>query len=240
MKFHRAALLPAVVGLLAALAFGLTGTAQAAQLQTASQLTAMTGVPANAAHQVAFCIPANRSMINAYTNLTTFPGCAANEQAVSLVPGSGPQGPAGPQGPSGVQALTTITATEHDGIVAGGSFFALSTEVANGTLDAGTYQVCVNGKVEQPTASAGQLSAQLFLYDQAKNAGFAGDLLNVSTPTQGGTTHDAYLNGCTLVSETGAVTLHLYGFGYLSDNGSATYNLMAGATISAIKLTPAA
>jgi hypothetical protein len=97
----------------------------------------------------------------------------------------------------------------------------------------------VNGKAEQPVASTGQLSAQLFLYDQAKNSSFTGDLLNVSTPTQGGTNHDAYLNGCTLVSETAAVTLHLYAFGYSQDQGSGLFNLM-GATISAIKLTPAA
>jgi hypothetical protein len=140
-----------------------------------------------------------------------------------------------------VQALATTQVTEHDGIVAGGKFLTLATEVGTMNLAAGTYQVCVNGKVEQPVASTGQLSAQLFLYDQdaLANQSFNGDLLNVSTPAQGGTAHDAYLNGCTLVSEGGAVTLHLYGFGYLSDSGSAKFNLM-NATVSAIKLTPAA
>jgi hypothetical protein len=78
----------------------------------------------------------------------------------------------------------------------------------------------------------------LFLYDQAKNADFAGDLLNVSADTQAGTHHDAYLNGCTLVTEDADVTLHVYGFGYDSDSGAGSRNLM-NATLTTVKLTPA-
>lgn len=152
---------------------------------------------------------------------------------------TGPAGETGPQGPSGVQALVTKDFAETDGIVTGGSFVSLSTEIGTFDIPAGTYQVCVNGKVEQPTASTGQLSAQLFLYDQAKNADFTGDLLNVSADPQGGTKHDAYLNGCTLITESAAATLHLYGFGYDADSGAGAFNLMS-ATVSLIQLTPAA
>lgn len=137
-----------------------------------------------------------------------------------------------------MQALATSSFTETDGITTGGSFVSLSTEIGTASLAAGTYQVCVNGKAEQPTAATGSVSAQLFLYDQTKSSSFTGDLLNVSADTQGGTHHDAYLNGCTLITESGSVTLHLYGFGYDSDGSSGSWNLMS-ATITTIKLTPA-
>lgn len=151
---------------------------------------------------------------------------------------TGLTGATGAQGPSGVQALATDTFTETDGIVSGGSFVLLSTEVGTASLGAGAYEVCVNGKAEQPTAATGAVSAQLFLYDQAKSSSFTGDLLNVSADTQGGTHHDAYLNGCTLVTESAPVTLHLYAFGYDSDSGSGSWNLMS-ATVKTIQLTPA-
>lgn len=134
--------------------------------------------------------------------------------------------------------MATDTFGETDGIVTGGSFVSLSTEVGTASLAAGTYQVCVNGKAEQPTAATGAVSAQLFLYDQPKSSSFTGDLLNVSADTQGGTHHDAYLNGCTLVTEASAVTLHLYAFGYDSDQGAGSWNLMS-ATITTVQLTPA-
>jgi hypothetical protein len=245
-------LLPVAVGLLAALTVGSQGVASAST-QTAAQLTAMTAANPQPTGSTTEWQCVNSTGQIAWVEVSDAPHACAQNLNLWHVGGTGATGPAGPagpagpkgdtgaQGPSGVQALTTKVLTEQDGIPAGGSFFALAPEV--GTMDlaaGGTYQVCVNGKIEQPTASTGQLSAQLFLYDTVKNAGFAGDLLNVSTDTQGGTTHDAYANGCTMIKETGAVTLHLYGFGYLSNSGSAVYNLMPGATISAIQLTPAA
>jgi hypothetical protein len=151
---------------------------------------------------------------------------------------TGANGATGATGPSGVQALTSQSFPEQDGIVTGGSFVNLSTQIGTMPLAAGTYEICLNGKAEQPVAATGSISAQLFLYDQAKNSGFTGDLLNVSTNTQGGNNHDAYLDGCTVISETSAVTLHLYAFGYDSDSQSGSFNLMSAA-ITAVQLTPA-
>jgi len=152
----------------------------------------------------------------------------------------GPAGAAGSTGPSGVQTLTKDPFAEKDGIVTGGSFLSNATLIGTAPLSAGTYQICVNGKAEQPTAASGSVSAQLFIYDAdaLANQSFDGDLLNVSADTQGGTHHDAYLDGCTLVTEASDVTLRLYGFGYDSDSGSGSWNLM-DARIAMVKLTPA-
>jgi hypothetical protein len=153
---------------------------------------------------------------------------------------TGAQGAAGSAGPSGVQALTKNPFAEKDGIITGGPFLSNATLVGTAPLGAGTYQICVNGKAEQPTAASGSVSAQLFVYDAdaLANQSFDGDLINVSTDTQGGTHHDAYLDGCTLVTEASDVTLRLYGFGYDSDSGSGSWNLM-DAKITMVKLTPA-
>lgn len=153
---------------------------------------------------------------------------------------TGPQGPQGPQGKSGVQAISTPQSfATVMAVPTGGSFLTKSVEVGTVPLAAGTYEVCVSGQVEQPTAATGSVSAQLFLYDQAKSAAFTGDLMNLSTDPQGGTKHDAYMNGCTLITEGGAVTLHLYGFGYDSDQGSGEFNLITS-SIKLVQLTPAA
>jgi Collagen triple helix repeat (20 copies) len=172
------------------------------------------------------------------TGATGAPGPAGPAGANGAPGAQGPAGTDGAQGPSGVQALNAVSISETDGIVTGGSFVSRSTEVGTMPLAAGTYQMCVNGKAEQPIAASGAVSAQLFLYDQAKSSSFTGDLLNVSADTQGGTSHDAYLNGCTLVTEASPVTLHLYAFGYDSDQGNGSWNLM-DATITTIQLTPA-
>jgi hypothetical protein len=151
---------------------------------------------------------------------------------------TGPAGPAGPAGASGVQALASHDFAEKDGVATGGSFVTGATDLGTFAVPAGTYEVCVNGKVEQPVNATGAVSEQLFLYDQAANSNFSGDLLNESTSTQGGTGHDAYLNGCTVISETSAVTAHLYAFGYDSDQGTGKYNVMS-ASVKLVQLTPA-
>lgn len=153
---------------------------------------------------------------------------------------TGAKGDTGSQGPSGVQALSTNTLAPTNGITTGGPFLSNATAIGTISLAAGTYQMCVNGKAEQPTAATGSVSAQLFVYDAdaLANQSFVGDLLNVSADTQGGTHHDACLNGCTMVSESAPVTLHVYGFGYDSDSGIGAWNLVSG-TITTIKLTPA-
>jgi hypothetical protein len=167
--------------------------------------------------------------------------CPAGTTSVSIG-GTGATGPAGKAGPSGVQAIAShdfVDPTAALAVVTGGSFVSLSTQ-AGSTYDlaAGTYEACLSGKAEQPVAASGSVSAQLFLYDQAKSSNYTGDLLNVSADTQGGTSHDAYLNGCTIVTESSPVTLRLYAFGYDSDQGSGTYNLIS-ATLHLVQLTPA-
>lgn len=152
---------------------------------------------------------------------------------------TGATGATGATGPSGVQAIATHDFGGSAGVVTGGSFVTLSTEVGTYDLDAGTYEACLSGQVEQPTAATGSVSAQLFLYDQAKSPAFTGDLMNLSADPQAGTKHDAYMNGCTLITEANPVTLHLYAFGYDSDQGAGSYNLI-DASLKLIQLTPAA
>lgn len=190
-----------------------------------------------AATQFSACVPSNRTITNVYTNVGSAPACPTNTQ--HLVITSGTKGDKGDTGPSGVQAVTSHDFGETDGIIAGGAFIDLSTQV--GTLDiaAGTYQVCLNGKVRQPTAATGSVSAQLFLYDQPKSSSFAGDLLNTSTTPQGGTSHDSYMSGCTIINELAPATLHLYAFGYVSDSSSAQFDLK-DANLQLVQLTPAA
>jgi hypothetical protein len=178
---------------------------------------------------------------NGVTGPTGPQGPTGKDGAVGANGAPGAAGPAGPAGPSGVQALLAhdfVVPTAELAVVTGGSFLNLSTSAGTYPLPAGTYEACLSGKAEQPVAATGSVSAQLFLYDQAKNSGYTGDLLNLSADTQGGNNHDAYLNGCTIVSETSDVTLHLYAFGYDSDSGSGSYNLIS-ASLHLVKLTPA-
>jgi len=190
-----------------------------------------------AATQFSACVPANRTIINVYTNVGSAPACPTNTQ--HLVITSGAKGDKGDTGPSGVQAIASHDFGSASGIITGGSFVSLSSEIGTYDIAAGTYQACLNGKVEQPTAATGSVSAQLFLYDQPKSSSFAGDLLNTSTTPQGGTAHDSYMSGCTIINELAPATLHLYAFGYVSDSGSGTFNLM-DANLQLVKLTPAA
>lgn len=251
----------------AAVAAMAIGSVASADTSRPSAVTPPTTTPPAVTHNTFYgCVmnsrnPANRSLQTVTWHSQDFVslgGCPAGTTAIAWN-ATGPQGVAGPKGdtgtpgtngtngakgdtgaagPSGVQALATNQLTPTSGIVTGGGFVSNATEVGTASLDAGTYQLCVNAKAEQPTAATGSVSAQLFVYDQAKNGGFAGDLLNVSADTQGGTHHDAYLNGCTLITESASVTLHIYGFGYDSDQGSGSWDLMNG-TITTIKLTPA-
>jgi hypothetical protein len=226
-------------------------------LATVAIAVAVAGTEAGAAYASGILTPAVTTIVpvKAYAcegaghvavTLLSTPSAKCPARTTSVVLGAqGPQGnpgipgTPGSTGPSGVQALTTIPFSETDGITTGGSFLSKATLIGTSPMSAGTYQVCLNGKAEQPIAATGSVSAQLFLYDQASNANFTGDLLNASADTQGGTSHDAYLSGCTLVTEASDVTLHLYAFGYDSDQNSGSWNLM-NARITAVKLTPAA
>jgi hypothetical protein len=157
---------------------------------------------------------------------------------------AGPQGDAGAQGPSGV-----VSAGVHDlGAVAsvptGGGFVANSTEVGTVSLPAGTYQLSLAAKATPPSGGTGAVEEfpQFFVYDQVKNSGFTGDLLNAGAGALESGTHatiDSYFSGSGLFTLSTATTLHVYAFGYDSDTGAGSY-VLDDLAITAIQVVPAA
>lgn len=111
----------------------------------------------------------------------------------------------------------------------GGSFVTNSVELGNGlTLQDGTYIITVNAKVTPAHAYTAQVFPQLFMYSQAKNSAFEGDVLNLGNGAfETGVNHnvDEYLSGVTTVTVKSPTTYHFYGFGYGSDTGSDSYTL---------------
>lgn len=178
--------------------------------------------------------------------------CAAGTTPVV----SGAQGPAGPAGPKGATGATgktgatgaqgpggvTSAVTKDLGAVAsvptGGGFVAGATEVGTVDLKAGTYMVSVAAKATPLLTSDVQVFPQFFVYDQAANAAFSGDLFNVGSgalESGGHVTIDSYYSGSGVVTLTGATTLHVYAFGYDSDTGAGSYAL-DDLTVTAVQL----
>lgn len=152
----------------------------------------------------------------------------------------GTQGPAGPQGPKGNPGTpgtdaTTSTKSYDLGAVSsvptGGSFAANATQVGTVSLAAGTYLVDVNAKATPPSGGTGavQVFPEFFVYNQAKNASFTGDLFNVGAGALESGAHatiDSYYSGSDiLVIPAGGETLHVLAFGYDSDQGAGSYVL---------------
>lgn len=194
--------------------------------------------------QITACVNPQNQVVHIYAKTTS---CALPNHKVAWnqVGLQGVTGKTGSQGPSGVQAVNTVDLNGLTSANDGGSFNAGAQEVGTGTfVAAGTYEVCMNAKATPEAApQAGTddgISAQFFLYDQVKNANFAGDLLNISTPLQAdGTNHDAYANGCTLVTvPTGGQVFHVYAFGYQQDTGAGNFNV-DDITLNMMQLTPA-
>jgi hypothetical protein len=158
---------------------------------------------------------------------------------------AGPAGPAGPQGPSGVVSsnssdlLVGAPAVPAD-IVLGGSFVTYSHPLDTVKLTAGgTYLVTFNAKATPNEASTGQVFPQFFVYNQARNSAFAGDLFNIGTgalePFSGnvGTSHDSYYSGTDQITvPAGGETLYVYAFGYVSDGSSGSYNLDSASLVA--------
>lgn len=141
-------------------------------------------------------------------------------------------GPRGPQGPSGVMSTATDDLKGVASVATGGGFVANATEVGTGVqLKAGTYLVSLNAKATPPSGGTGnvQVYPQFFVYDQAKNSDFSGDLLNVgSGALESGPNAniDSYYSGSSVITvPAGGKTIHVYAFGYDSDRGSASYIL---------------
>jgi hypothetical protein len=148
---------------------------------------------------------------------------------------TGAAGPAGPQGPAGTSGVLGVSV--HDlgpqaSVPTGGSFSAGSVDAGTVTLTAGTYMVSLNAKATPDAASTAQVFPQFFVYDQVKNPAFAGDLFNVGAGalepfnTTVSNSHDSYYSGTDVITvpATGE-TLHVYAFGYDSDQSAGTYAL---------------
>jgi hypothetical protein len=123
-------------------------------------------------------------------------------------------------------------------IVTGGKFVDNATDIGSLTLAAGTYLVTFNAKATPAATGTPQVFPQFFVYNQPKNAAFAGDEFNVGAGAlePAGTNHDSYYSGTGQVTvPPGGETLHLYAFGYDSDQSAGSY-LLDSATVSAIRI----
>jgi hypothetical protein len=78
-------------------------------------------------------------------------------------------------------------------------------------------------------SSAIEVFPQFFVYNQAANASFAGDLFNVGSGplASDSTTIDSYYSGSAVyTAPPGGVTLHVYAFGYDNDTSAAPTSSM--------------
>jgi hypothetical protein len=149
---------------------------------------------------------------------------------------AGPTGNTGPQGPSGVVSSSTTDLGGVTSVPTGGGFVANATKVGTVSLpSAGTYLISLNAKATPNATTSGDVFPQFFVYDQAKNSSFTGDLFNAGSgaledPTSSELPNhviDSYYSGSeqiTLTSATGT-TLYIYAFGYDSDTGAGSYTL---------------
>jgi hypothetical protein len=127
-------------------------------------------------------------------------------------------------------------------IVTGGSFNAKSTDIGSLPLKAGTYLVTFNAKATPNAANTAEVFPQFFVYNQVKNASFAGDEFNVGAGALepfivgASSQHDSYYSGTGQITvPAGGETLHMYAFGYDSDQSNGTYTLDS-AGISVIRV----
>jgi hypothetical protein len=142
----------------------------------------------------------------------------------------------------------TLTGTadigaDGESVNVGGNASGNALDVIELTLPAGTYQVSVNAKAA-PSAPTGtvQTFPSFFVYNQAIDARFDGDLLNIGgTPLESGANNniDSYFSGSGLVTVNDTTELHVYAFGYNSDRSGGSYTL-EGLNITAVPVTVAA
>lgn len=153
----------------------------------------------------------------------------------------GAQGPAGPQGPTGVVGTTTTDLGSVASVPTGGSFVTNATEVGAGkiTLKAGTYLLSLNAKATPNVSSGTEVFPQFFVYDEAANASFTGDLFNVGSGSLAlnNTNIDSYFSGSTVITLAHDTTLHVYAFGYDGDRGAGSYTL-DDLSVSATQIHP--
>jgi hypothetical protein len=153
----------------------------------------------------------------------------------------GSEGASGPAGPSGVVSTVTKDLGGKASVATGGSFATNATEAGEVSLPAGTYLLSVAAKATPTMTSAVQVFPAFAVYNQAANASFTGDLINVGSgalESGGNTNIDSYYDGSSTVTLTSATTLHVYAFGYDSDRGAGAYAL-DDLTVTATQVTPA-
>lgn len=194
------------------------------------------------------CVGAGRALAGVYENASSFPGCPAGAFAVSLsgtgaTGATGPQGATGATGAQGPSGVVSVASDDLGGVASvptGGSFVTGATLTGTVTLRAGTYELSVNAKATPLTSSAIEVFPQFFVYDQAANADFAGDLLNVGSGAlaSSSTTIDSYYSGSGVITLASDTTLDLYAFGYDSDRGAGSYAL-DDLSVTAVRLQAA-
>lgn len=139
----------------------------------------------------------------------------------------------GPKGPSGVVSTSTRDLGGVASVPTGGGFVANATQVGTVQLGAGTYLINVNAKATPNAVTSGQVFPEFFVYNQAANSNFTGDLFNVGSgaleqfPTSVLSSKiDSYYGGSAVITvPSGGKTLHIYAFGYDSDQGAGSYLL---------------
>lgn len=141
----------------------------------------------------------------------------------------GPKGDTGATGPSGVLSTHTTDLGAVASVPTGGSFVTNATQVGTVQLTPGTYLINLNAKATpNGSTTTAEIFPQFFVYDQAVNPSFTGDLFNVGAGAlESGVNHniDSYYSGSDILTLTTATTLHLIAFGYDSDRGAASFTL---------------
>jgi hypothetical protein len=140
-----------------------------------------------------------------------------------------PAGTYGPVALNGFPEPAAPTAKDFSSALSvptGGSFVTNSTDVGTVDLKAGSYLVSVNAKAT-PSGSSTAVFPGFYVYNQARNSNFTGDLFNVGSGAlaQGSTSLDSYYSGSSVITLASATTLHLYAFGYSPDKSGQSYTL---------------
>ena len=166
------------------------------------------------------------------------PGPAGSAGPAGPAGAQGPAGAAGAQGPSGVVSASATDLSPVASVPTGGSFVTNATLLGTVSLpSAGTYLVSLSVKATPPSGGTGsaEVFPEFFVYDQAANPDFTGDLFNVGSGAlePGANSQiDSYYSGSTVITASDAASLDIYGFGYDSDRGAGSY-VFDGGTFTA-------
>lgn len=123
-------------------------------------------------------------------------------------------------------------------IQTGGPFATNKTGLGTLTLQPGTYLLNVSFKAKPDVATTASVFPSLFIYNGAALADFSNNLFNVGSgalENSASDTIDSYFSGSGVVQVKSAETLHVYAFGYDSDQGAGTYT-MEGASITVVRV----